>query len=253
MDKLIVSDIDGTLLDDGDASMGLVTLRKLFRVNRERVGLVYATGRTFSSTWRLVQDKVLPMPNGIAALVGTELWLAPWQRPDPDYEEHVGRGWDKEKVQEVLSAFAKVLELQPKEYQSGYKMSYFVSDAKIMEDVASALEEAKVGAQTIFSAGKHFDVIPARAGKRHVVEYCRKRWDIEPGNVLVSGDSGNDADMLTDPETMGVIVGNAEDELKDIEESEDIHESKLPYAAGVLEGAQAFGFWPRDQVKKEKK
>lgn len=253
MEKLIVSDIDGTLLDHGDAAMGLVTLRKLVRVNRERVGLVYATGRTFLSTWQLVLDEVLPMPDGIAALVGTQLWLRPWERPDPGYEEYIAEGWDKGRVEDVLAVFSSHLERQPEEFQSAHKMSYFVTDERLMEEIDRALADAEVAARTIFSAGKHFDVIPARAGKRQAVEYCRRRWNIEPGNVLVSGDSGNDADMLTDPDTLGVIVGNAEEELKDIESSEDIHEAKLPYAAGVLEGAEAFEFWPKKTVDGDKR
>lgn len=250
MDKprLLVSDIDGTLLDHGTSTAGLTSLRLLLAANRDCVRLVYATGRSFSSTMRLIGDDILPMPDGIAPFVGTQAWLPPWTEPNRDYARLMCEDWDRATVLDVVKSYPKV-KLQPDEYQSEFKASFYCHDPAAVARLERSLLDAGLQTNVVYSCGKYLDVLPKRAGKRQAVEFFSRLWNVERNAILTCGDSGNDLDMLTDPRFYGVAVGNAEDDLLEVLETDTVHASELPYAAGVLEGAEAFEFWPPAATK----
>jgi sucrose-6F-phosphate phosphohydrolase len=240
--RLLVSDIDGTLLDNGAPTPGLETLRLVLYAHRDEVRLIYATGRSFESTRDLVVSGALPGPDGIAAFVGTEVWLPPWERQSRDFGNAVSQGWDLDAVLAVAAAFP-ALEPQPGEFQTLLKASYYLEDAAALPVLEKSLEDVGAGARLIYSCNRYLDIVPARAGKRNAVEFICRRWGADPRYVLVCGDSGNDLDMLQDPQFRGVAVGNSEEEVRCLVKAGPLHESSLPYAAGVLEGAEAFDFW----------
>lgn len=65
--------------------------------------------------------------------------------------------------------------------------------------------------------------------------------------MLVSdtcGDSANDCDMLSDPSFLSVAVGNAHKEVTRSATAGSLYRARLPFAAGVLEDAEVFDFWP---------
>lgn len=242
--RMLVLDIDGTVLDDSRPTEGLGTLRYLVEQKREQIRLVFATGRSLSSTMALIEKGILFPPDAIAAFVGTELWVPPWEAPDPIFERIIQRAWRRDQVTKVLSAFESV-EPQPMRMQSRWKVSSYLEDESLVPIIESALSEHGVDATVLYSCGKYLDVIPKNAGKRAAIDYLRKSWDIEPNRVLVGGNSGNDIDMLEDPRLPGVVVGNSEEELQDLSEAEQVHQADAPFAAGVLEGAEVHAFWPR--------
>jgi hydroxymethylpyrimidine pyrophosphatase-like HAD family hydrolase len=64
--RRLVSDIDGTLLDEAEATIGLSTLRIIIETSAPPVRLVYATRRSLASTQALIDDGILPKPTAIA-------------------------------------------------------------------------------------------------------------------------------------------------------------------------------------------
>lgn len=242
--RMLVLDIDGTVLDDSRPTEGLGTLRYLVEQRRDQIRLVFATGRSLSSTMALVEQGILLQPDAIAPFVGTELWVPPWEAPDPIFERIICRGWDRRQVMRVLSAFESV-EPQPMRMQSPWKVSSYLEDESLVAVIKTALSDQGVDTMVLYSCGKYLDVIPQNAGKRAAVDYLRKSWGIDPNLVLVGGNSGNDIDMLEDPRTPGVVVGNGEDELQNLSEAEQVYQADAPFAAGVLEGAEVHAFWPR--------
>jgi len=71
--RMLVTDVDGTLLEEGKPTPGLDTLGTLLSVAPGEVKVVYATGRSFGSTRRLIDEGILPPADAVAAFVGTEV------------------------------------------------------------------------------------------------------------------------------------------------------------------------------------
>lgn len=241
--RVIVSDIDGTLVDRGRPTAGLETLRLLLEVHRGSTRIVYATGRSFESTWSLVDSGILPEPDAVASFVGTEVWLPPWKRMDAGFAAHISPRWSREDVYDVAGLFRR-LELQPVRYQTPYKVSYYVTHPPTAARFRRELSDLGVDARVVYSGGRFLDVIPPRAGKRGAAGYVLGRWDLERPLVLACGDSLNDRDLIGCDGYHGVVVGNGEEGLRALHGEPRVHLAVLPHAAGVLEGAEAFGFWP---------
>jgi sucrose-phosphate synthase len=243
-DRVLVSDIDGTLLRDGEPTGGLDQLRKRLSRHRHLLRLVYATGRSFESAWSLVDGGILPRPDAMAAGVGTDLRLPPWRSSEPGYDRLLGNGWDREAILEVAERVPG-LEPQSLKDQSWAKISYYASRAGSIEALRRELEALGIGARMIHSHGRFLDIIPLAAGKALAVKHLLKLWGLEDAQVLACGDSGNDRDMLAEPEFLGVAVGNCGNDLRRICDSvPGIFASSATYASGVLEGAEAHDFWP---------
>lgn len=241
--RLLVSDIDGTLLEGGRPTEGLAVLRRVLAVHTEKVALVYATGRSFSSTWSLVEDGVLPVPDAVAPFVGTEMWFPGWSGPERRYRETLMEGWDRAGAMEVIGDLNGV-RLQAEEFQSELKASFEISSGTTVMELEALLSARGIRARVVYSCGRYLDVLPERAGKGNAVDYVRRAFGAATGDVLTCGDSGNDLDMLLDPRTRGVAVGNSEAELAAVPSGGSFYKAFLPFASGVLEGAAAFRFWP---------
>lgn len=245
--RVFVSDIDGTLLDDDRPTPGLARLRRTIERRRPRVRVVYATGRTFPMTWAHVASGELARPDAVVTLVGTELWLPPWRGPDPGYARYLGEGWRREAVIEALSDLPQ-LELQPATFQGPTKVSYFMLDPSLLPEVERRIATCCRHAQVVYSGGRFLDVIPRRAGKAGAVRYLLRRWDLPRAEVLAAGDSANDLDLLAAPDVLGVAVGNADPELQDLGVDETVHLARRRFAAGVVEGLTALDFLPADDL-----
>jgi sucrose-6F-phosphate phosphohydrolase len=212
--RVLVSDIDGTLLKESEPTAGLDTLRRMLEQNGRETRIVYATGRTIESVIELVETQVLPGPDAVAPLVGTEIWQPPFKEPNPVYAHYIGEDWDRDALVDLASGMEE-LELQPDRYQSAYKLSFFVDSESAVDALRARLDESGLRCKVIHSAGRYLDLIPSRAGKRAAAEFVIKRWNIADALILAAGDSLNDKDLLTTPRFYGVVVGNSDDGLSD--------------------------------------
>ena len=241
--RLLVSDIDGTLLDNGDPAPGLDALRALLTVHRREVRLVYATGRSIASTRSLIASGCLPEPDGIAAFIGTEVWLPPWKKNTQSFQRSFSLGWNRESVLDAAARFPSLV-LQPEELQTPNKVSFYVNGFFSPYSFSSELRFRGIRAKILYSCSRYLDVLPERAGKRNAVEHFRRLWGIPKSHVLACGDSGNDRDLLEEKHFLGVAVGNSQTELRELADSNTLHKATLPFAEGILEGTLVYGFWP---------
>jgi sucrose-6F-phosphate phosphohydrolase len=246
--QVLACDIDGTLLRDGEPTTGLGELRARLHHAPAGLRLVYATGRTFASVQELIRRGVLPPPDAVATQVGTELWLPPWREPLHRYARYLGEGWDAEAARDALARLAGVT-LQQDRYQTPYKASAFVAPAHleaVQSVVRAELQRRGLEARFVYSGERFLDVLPALSGKGAALRFLERLWEGDPSlQVVACGDSGNDADMLADPATFGVIVGNADDDRLDhLRPRHRVYRADREYAAGVLEGASVVGMLP---------
>jgi sucrose-6F-phosphate phosphohydrolase len=144
--------------------------------------------------------------------------------------------WDSVAVRDALSVNTR-LELQPDEFQSERKVSYFLLDATT-DDLAAIdalLCHHGLACELVYSSQRYLDLLPRGVNKGTAVRQLACLWQADADSVVVCGDTGNDAAMFQQG-YRGVIVSNAHDELKRLASDKRVYLARQPHAAGVLEG-----------------
>jgi sucrose-phosphate synthase len=238
--KLLVSDIDNTLIGD-DAAMN--ELFDLLAANREHIGFGIATGRTIDSAMAILAERGCRLPDFFITSVGAEVYYMYDGTPylSTGWEAHIDYLWNRKKIVDLLAGFP-FLRYQEEATQRPFKVSYYVegSEAEIAA-VRQALVRAKVRCSLIYSHDRFLDLLPLRASKGMAVRYLAYRWNIGPDHVVTAGDSGNDEDMLTG-DMLGIVVGNHSPEMERFRGKRRVYFADAGYAAGIIEGIRHYKF-----------
>lgn len=250
MKFLFVTDLDNTLVGDDEA---LEKLNQLLSQHRQEHGtkIVYATGRSLALYRQLLTEKQLLEPDAVIAAVGTEIYYKyseySQDEPDPVWSVQLSVGWNRDVVVATGANFADIVP-QPASEQRPFKVSYFVTE-RAAEEVIPRLElllkERGVDAQSIYSGNKDLDILPRNSNKGLAVQFLCQHWGIEATRTVVCGDSGNDIALFSVGEPRGIIVGNAQPELRrwlKANPAEYRYLAKADCAGGILEGLYHFGF-----------
>ena len=244
--SLLVTDLDNTLVGNDRA---LNRLNHILHRYRQTWGtkIVYATGRSRASYQELAATKPLMAPDALIAAVGTEIYLNSSELPDAEWVERLGSGWHREEIVTIASRFAD-LELQPLPEQRPFKVSYYLS-ASVVTAVVPRLQELisqqGLDVEIIYSGNRDLDILPRGGDKGTAVQFLRDRWQIDPSQTVVCGDSGNDISLFKYGKERGIIVGNAHSELRLWYELHPVDYHYLAvaeYADGMIEGLNYFRF-----------
>lgn len=237
-DRMIITDLDNTLTGDDGA---LAEFVKIIQAN-EHVGLGISTGRHVDSALALIEELGLPKPDLLDTDVGTQIYYGEGLTPDRSWQKQIGYAWDPVKIREVL-ATVPGLESQSEGEQSEFKISYIVDSREEItsKKIKKILRESKLRAKVIMSLGRYLDIVPVRGGSDMTMRHVLWKWGFAPENVLVAGDSGNDAGMLLGG-SLGVVVGNYSTELKRLKNRPRIYFAEAAHAAGILEGIKYYNF-----------
>jgi len=238
--KLIVSDIDHTLLGDDDALKEFI--QHLDNTD-SKVGFAVATGRTVDSAFNVLKENNVPYPDIIISSVGAEIYYDYRGRLiySTGWEAHIKHQWNREKIKKLLARF-DFLQYQEDDAQRKFKISYYTSDVhKNLEKVKSTLIKNKIKANVIFSHGQYLDILPYRASKGKAIRYLAYRWNIPYESILVAGDSGNDLEMLKG-DLLGVVVANYSSELESLKGQNRIYFANRKYAGGIVDGMEHYHF-----------
>lgn len=237
--RLLVSDVDNTLLGDDEATERFA---RWHASRRGGVRLAYASGRLFDSIAETVRQTSLPDPDVVIGGVGTDIQEYPSGRALQAWHEANSAHWNPDAIRAILAGDAR-LEPQPSSEQTPFKISYYMHDASERELAAiqRRLEQAGYDAQIVYSSNRDLDVLPKGANKGTAAAFLAYTWDISPDQVIVAGDSGNDR-ALFDHGFRGIIVANARPELAGVQHPL-IYHARKPYADGVLEG---IAYWTGD-------
>jgi sucrose-6F-phosphate phosphohydrolase len=236
----IISDIDGTLLGDNE---GLMAFNGYIGSFRDRVFLVYATGRSYDEFINAVEHDGLLWPDAVIASTGADIYI----RKGDGYERDLNwlkainiGGWDVGKIRAILDDFPG---LQSQTARNEYKASYYMDADRQKEleaTVKKLMNDNKIGAKIIASHGIYLDVLPQNCDKGEAALHLVKSLGLSPGDVIVAGDSENDVDLFI-KFRHGIIVGNAHEAMKRLLAGRDFYEAKSAAAAGLLEGLKFYG------------
>lgn len=237
-DRMIITDLDNTLTGDDEA---LAEFCALIREN-DHIGFGIATGRRLDSALALIDELDLPRPDLIDTDVGTQLHYGEQLTADRSWQKSIGYAWKPDEIREVLADLPGLSPQSP-ENQSQFKISYELDSREptSIRSIKKALRAADLRAQVIQSLGMYIDVIPVRGGSGLSLRHLLWKWGFTPENVLVAGDSGNDAGMLVG-RTLGVVVGNHSKELRRLRNRPRVYFAEACHAAGVLEGIRYYNF-----------
>lgn len=244
-DRLLVCDIDNTLIGDREA---LAEFLLWLDAHRHRVAFGVATGRVLERTLSVLEEWNIPRPDVLITAVGSEIHYGRQDLVrDLNWRRTIDYRWDTLSLRECL-ANVPGLRLQPARDQREFKLSYFVERFAWpgTREIRKRIKEYGLAASVIFSHHEFLDLLPVRASKGRAIQYLARRWGFEMDEVLVAGDSGNDADMLRSG-ALGVVVKNHSSELRYLRGRDRICFTEWPYAHGILEGIDRHGFLPEDQ------
>ena len=242
-DRILVCDIDNTLLGDREALREFLDWQA---AEADHTALGIATGRSFHSAQAILAAEGVPTPDVIISSVGTQIhWYDRKNRcftEDADWRRRVESAWTDDAVREV----ADELDLRPQallEQHSG-KASFFL-DGNDPDAIHRAFRAAGLRVEIVASHGRYLDILSEGAGKGPAVGHVADKLSLTRSRTVVAGDSGNDLTMLRAC-PFPIVVGNASDGLAQDPSLSHAYRAKGCYAAGVLEGVrhyQAQGSW----------
>jgi sucrose-6-phosphatase len=238
---LFCSDLDGTLIGNTEAT-------RRFRAAWETLApdarplLVYSSGRLLNDLRRFVDDGLLPAGDFWIGGVGTEVFDVSAGRVLEEFGDHLGDGWKLDAAREVVARTPGVRP-QPAEFQTPFKSSWYWDNASAeqIRELKRQLTEAGVAARVVYSSGRDLDIIPRNATKGGSLDWLAKRLSVPLDQVLVAGDTGNDASMFRLPGVRGIIVENAFPELYEATVDIPVFSSRRILADGVLDGLCHYG------------
>ncbi len=178
-------------------------------------------------------------------MVGTEIWLLAGDGyvEDPGWSSVISEAWEKQRVEAIIDEIPEVV-MQPDEWQTPFKSSYYleVDPADGLAHIHRRLAEEGLEAKVVYSADRFLDLLPPRSGKGEAVRYLADLLGIPPHEVVTSGDTGNDLDMMR-PELgfRSIAVGNATPELAEYR-APSLYHATASHAAGIREGLEQFGW-----------
>ncbi|MBA4136561.1 MAG: glycogen debranching protein [Opitutus sp.] len=239
--RLFATDLDGTLLGNSEATQRFKAAWEAL-TPEARPLLVYNSGRLVPDLRRFVDSGVLPAGDFWIGGVGTEVFDVQAGHMLHEFDRNLAEGWDLARVQEIV-AHLPGIRLQPAEFQTAFKSSWYLSNAqpKLLRELKRQLTEAGVAVQVVYSSSRDLDILPHNATKGGALRWLCERLQLRFEQVLVAGDTGNDASMFRLPGVRGIIVENAFPELYEATVDIPIYSSRRILADGVLDGLCHYG------------
>ena len=238
LNKIIVADIDNTLIGDADS---LNEFMALLRKHHHDIGFAVATGRTIESAIDHLTEHNVDPPDIFISSIGSQIYYEGLKAPDIGWATHINQKWQKERIKKLLASL-DFLVPQKNDFEGQFKISYFMDpNENHIKKIHDLLTTNRCHYNLIYSHGAFLDILPQRASKGKAIRYISYKWGIPLENFLVCGDSGNDEEMLKgDPK--GVVVGNYCAELEKLKGKRGIYFANEKYAAGILEGIRHYKF-----------
>ncbi len=230
---VLATDLDGTFL--GGSEEARARFYAWIEANRDKVGLIFVTGRDPGFIRALTSRKGVPRPDYVVGDVGTtiaEVGPDHMLTPIGALEDEIETLWNNAngRVQAALSGVAG-LKLQSTGFR--HRVSY---DLEMERFDRRALDiVADLGLDALISNDRYFDVLPKGVSKGPSLLRLLSHLGIANERTLVAGDTLNDLSMLT----LGlpaVAVGGSEPALiREVAPLEHVHKAEGIGVAGIAE------------------
>ena len=234
---VVASDLDGTWI--GGTPEDKEKLYAAIEANRDKITLVYATGRILEGVKKL---SGLPTPDYYICEVGTAIYNSD-QTSLECIQKWISDKWPVGTGEKVDMLLQGLPGLTPQEEQQTARKSFDYKSETFPVDKAVNIVTA-AGFDVVVSHGKYFDVLPKGVAKGPVLLQLLKHINCDPNELIIAGDSCNDTSMFKLGEfgTHGILVNNAHEDLKEaIKDCENVVRVENRGAAGVYEGLVRLG------------
>lgn len=230
-------------------SASLAAFLKKMHAHRKSTIFGIATGRRLDDALTVLRQNNIPEPDVLISSQGTEIHYAPNLTKDTVWERHINHLWNPQAVRDILKEIPGLL-MQPKNYQSAFKISYYIDpNVADVNEIRQTLLRNEQAVNAVFSFGQFLDVLPIRASKGLALRWCADQLSFPLENTLVAGVTGADADMLRG-NTLGAVVDNRHlAELSELANVENVHFSEKPNAEGILEAMEHYRFFTEGNKK----
>ena len=240
---LLATDLDNTLVGNPEATRNLF---EFYRHTKFNPALVYVTGRHLNSALSLIKQENLPSPDILITDVGTAIYHAPDWSEDQTWSAWLNEVWSPDKIISISEDFTSLVQ-QQLPHQKRISYTLHSHQPKVVQAFQVQLNNNQVPCHVVYSSGRDLDILPERSGKGKALEYVLSEYAKNDVHLLIAGDSGNDAEMLS-LEYPAVIVGNAQQELYKLSPHTLLYRAEGHYANGILEAWKHF--YPSIQTEK---
>jgi hydroxymethylpyrimidine pyrophosphatase-like HAD family hydrolase len=233
---ILATDLDGTFL--GGSAAERSALYDYLQAWRDRLLLVFVTGRDLAFIRALTADGWVPEPDFVIGDVGTTVVDGRRHQPLEPVQGPIERLWGGSTARvKALLADEPGLALQP--VMGDRRVSYYYDPATLRPETIDKVRAA--GFDVILSAGVYFDVMPRGVAKGPTLLRFVETLSLDPARVLVAGDTMNDLSLF-ETGLDGVAVGNSEPELvARIGALPTVHHSPHDGCAGIADAIRRFG------------
>jgi sucrose-phosphate synthase len=241
VENLLVSDIDGTLIEPKLNNPGLKELKTYLNNQTEKMAFALASGRNIDLVKKVIEEEQLPLPDFIICSVGTEIYYTNGKDYllDKGWSTFLSGRWKREDILNRLKGIPWI-KMQEEVAQNPFKISYYYDKEKYNhEQLIKVLGTGWYKVNIILSHGEFIDFLPKRASKGNAIKFLCHKWAIPLSSVIAAGDSGNDVDMFRSS-VRGIIVGNRSVELADYKTTKKMYVAKSPASSGILEGLKHY-------------
>jgi sucrose-phosphate synthase len=248
LDRILVTDVDNTLTGDVDALEAFV---EALGEAGEHVGFAIATGRSLPRALEIFQELGVRTPDIIISATGTEIHYGAPLVTDRSWQRQIAYRWEPDRVRASLSEMEGVSPGE-EESQAPFRLRFRLeaSGGPSQEEIRRHLRRGGLHVTATLDHEKDLDITPVRASPGLAIRFISHKWNLAPRRILVAGDSGNDADMLSG-ETLGVVVGNHTPELKQLRGRPRVYFAEGHHAWGILDGIRHYEFFDTIRIPEE--
>ena len=241
-DFVLATDLDGTFLE-GNHEVKNFFYNELVRL-RERVMLIYTTGRPVKIVEQFCKQGYLPSADFVMGDHGTHIVDGLNFNPVESLQNPIIQKWNNgnHTLRELLRDDVGI-QLQP--IDPPYRVAYYYDPDHLHEQTIQKIINA--GFDAILSCDMYLDIVPRNVNKGSSLLNLLNHMGIQHETVITCGDSLNDLSLFQTG-LKSIAVGNSEPklitEIKNLN-LDNVYHSTFPGIMGIIDGLH---FYEKNQL-----